>query len=115
MYSRFILNITILLLLAGCASRSLAPQVSLDGVRFYFHAPHAKNVAVSGSFNRWDPERDQLTGPDKKGIWTITVPLSPGRYEYRFVINNREWVLDPAAPSLDDGLEEKNSFILVPP
>jgi 1,4-alpha-glucan branching enzyme len=86
-----------------------------DGVHFYFHAPNAKSVAISGSFNQWDQGRDHLTGPDKKGLWTITLPLSPGRVEYRFVINDHEWVLDPAAPSIDDGLDGKNSFVIVSP
>lgn len=115
MYNRFIINITILLLLTGCAPKSQAPQVLSDGVRFYFHAPNAKSVTIAGSFNQWDQNLNHLTGPDKKGTWTITLPLSTGRVEYRFVINNSEWVLDPAAPSIDDGLDGKNSFVIVAP
>jgi 1,4-alpha-glucan branching enzyme len=116
MYSRSLMNVTLLLLLLlGCAPRSPAPQVLSDGVRFYYHAPDAKRVAIAGSFNHWDQYLNYLMGPDKKGIWTITLPLSTGRVEYRFVINNSEWVLDPAAPSIDDGFDGKNSFVIVPP
>jgi 1,4-alpha-glucan branching enzyme len=115
MYNRSLMRIAILFLLFGCAPKSPAPQALSDGVRFYFHAPDAKSVAIAGSFNQWDQNLNHLTGPDKKGTWTITLPLSPGRVEYRFIINNSEWVLDPAAPSIDDGLDGKNSFVIVPP
>jgi 1,4-alpha-glucan branching enzyme len=115
MHYRSILNMTIVLMLLGCAPTSPAPQVLSDGVRFNFHAPDAKSVAIAGSFNQWDQKLNHLAGPDKKGVWTITVPLPPGRIEYRFVINDSEWVLDPAAPSIDDGLEGKNSFVIVSP
>lgn len=109
------MHIVILLLLAGCAPRSLAPEVLGNGVRFSLFAPAAKSVTIAGSFNQWEPEQARLTGPDKKGIWTLTVPLSAGRHEYHFVINSSDWILDPAAPSIDDGLQGKNSLVIVPP
>ena len=115
MYKRSFMNIIVLLLLAGCAPKSPAPEVLGNGVRFSLIAPSAKSVTIAGSFNQWDPEQAHLTGPDKNGIWTIILPLSTGRHEYRFIINKSEWVLDPAAPSIDDGLEGKNSFVIVPP
>jgi 1,4-alpha-glucan branching enzyme len=115
MYIRSLMTVTLLLLLVGCAPKSSAPQMLSDGVHFYLHAPDVKSVAIAGSFNQWDQERDHLAGPDKNGNWTITLPLSPGRVEYRFIIDSSEWVLDPAAPSIDDGLDGKNSFVIVPP
>lgn len=29
------------------------------------------------------------------GVWTITVPLSPGTYAYKFLVNGSEWLFDP--------------------
>jgi len=115
MYYRSFVIIAVLLLLTSCAPKSPAPEVLSNGVRFSLFAPSAKNVTIAGSFNQWHTEQALLKGPDKKGIWTIILPLSTGRHEYRFVINNSEWVLDPAAPAIDDGLEGKNSFVIVPP
>ena len=83
------------------------------GVRFWFFAHSAKSVAIAGSFNRWNPESGRLSGPDKKGLWEITLPLPEGRYEYRFVVNDSEWVLDPSVPSVDDGLGGKNSILVI--
>ena len=115
MRNRSIIYIIVLLLLTGCAPKITAPEVLSNGVRFSLFAPAARSVTIAGSFNQWDPEQAHLTGPDKKGLWTIILPISTGRHEYRFVINNSEWILDPAAPSIDDGLEGKNSFVIVPP
>jgi 1,4-alpha-glucan branching enzyme len=115
MCNRSSIVIIVLLLLTGCAPKSPAPELLSNGVRFSFFAPSAKSVTIAGGFNQWDPEQYHLMGPDKKGLWTIILPLSTGRHEYRFVINNSEWVLDPASPSIDDGLEGKNSFVIVPP
>ncbi len=115
MHIRALIALTLFLLLVSCAQKPPSPEAEAGGVRFSFLAPSAKSVAISGSFNRWDPDKDRLTGPDWKGIWTILLPLSPGRYEYRFVINNSEWVLDPFMPSVDDGLGDKNSLVIVSP
>lgn len=113
---RAIIFITLFVFTAiGCAPKSLEPVVLHEGVRFSFLAPSAKSVSIAGSFNRWSPGRDSLTGPDKKGIWTIVLPLPPGRYEYRFVVNGREWVLDPSVPFVDDGLGDRNSLFTVEP
>lgn len=104
-----------LFLFVNCAPKPSAPAIPRKGTGFSFFAPSAARVSIVGSFNRWDPERDRLAGPDGKGVWTIVLPLPPGRYEYRFVINNGEWALDPAMPSTDDGLGDKNSLVIVPP
>ncbi len=115
MRNRLCIIITLLLPLVCCALKPPSPQVEPGGVRFSFYAPSATSIAVAGSFNHWDTEHDQLRGPDGKGIWTILLPLSEGRYEYRFVIDKREWALDPSMPTMDDELGEKNSIITVLP
>ncbi len=112
---RAFIYITLFVLITGCAPKSLEPLEQRDGVRFSYSAPSAKSVSVAGSFNRWDPQTDVLQGPDRNGIWTIVLPLPPGRYEYRFVVNGKDWVLDPSAPPVDDGLGERNSQVVVEP
>jgi len=97
----------------GCASHHQGPEAVENGVRFTLSAPMARSVAIAGSFNRWDSHRDMLIPADGRGFWSITLPLPPGRYEYRFVINGETWVLDPAAPEIDDGMGGKNSLLIV--
>ena len=111
---RLLLLFLLLLSLAACAAHEAGPVMTGSGVRFTLTAPGAASVAIAGSFNHWREGQNPLSGPDKRGNWSIDMPLPPGRYEYRFVLNGRDWVLDPAAPSVDDGLGGRNSIIDVP-
>ena len=53
-------------------------------VEFVFSAPEAREVFVAGEFNNWDARANPLK-KDKNGMWKLTLPLMPGRYEYRFL------------------------------
>jgi 1,4-alpha-glucan branching enzyme len=53
-------------------------------VRFEFAAPGAHEVFIAGEFNNWDTKANPLK-KDRNGIWELTLPLMPGRYEYRFL------------------------------
>jgi hypothetical protein len=95
------------------------PQVPAPGrtaytepVRFVFHAPDARAVAVAGSFNDWSPVAAPLARGDE-GAWTVTLSLKPGQHEYAFVVDGRRWVADPAAPAIDDGFGRRNSIVAV--
>ncbi len=59
-------------------------------IEFSFAAPKAKKVSIAGSFNNWS-----LTSmPMKKnadGAWKINLKLSPGTYEYKYVVDGG-WV-----------------------
>jgi 1,4-alpha-glucan branching enzyme len=63
-------------------------------VQFEFSAPEVREVFVAGEFNNWD-ERANPLEKDKNGLWKITLPLTPGKYEYRFLADGR-WENDPS-------------------
>jgi 1,4-alpha-glucan branching enzyme len=65
-------------------------------VAFVISAPDAKAVFVTGSFNNWNIT-DYLMTKQADGRWTATIPLAPGRYQYKFVVDG-EWTTDPANP-----------------
>jgi 1,4-alpha-glucan branching enzyme len=69
-------------------------------------APNAKSVAVLGTFNNWEPT--PLT-ENKDGIWTASLTLPPGRYEYAFVVDGRWWGQDPLADEYVHSFGEYNS------
>ncbi len=100
-------------LIASCQPRYPGPEMTNAGVSFTFSAPGAKSVAIAGSFNSWDPHKDELSGPDKNGIWRIVLPLAEGRYEYLFIVDGTSWQPDPAVPQVDDGFGGKNSVIVI--
>ena len=80
--------------------------------RFLLHAPKAKNVALVGDFNDWAREGTPMTDPDENGVWTVSVPLQPGRYQYKFLVNGKTWVVEPDAPAYHpDGFGGRNSLL----
>ena len=66
-------------------------------VRFVFVAPDAKRVTLVGDFNNWDRTTTRLTPAGTTGVWTATVPLSAGRYQYAFIVDGTRWTADPTA------------------
>ncbi len=105
----------IILLLAGCAKYT-GPMAGERGLTFMVSAPEALQVTIVGSFNGWDKEHDRLSGPDKSGWWTITLPLGIGRHEYLFLLNSTQWLLDPyAGITADDGFGGKNGILYLGP
>jgi len=57
----------------------------------------AHTVAIAGDFNNWDPQANILEDPEGDGIWTGTLNLEPGRYEYMFIMDGEKWFPDPNA------------------
>jgi len=69
-------------------------QTTDAGVVFATFAPGAQQVHVAGDFNNWSPEATPMTQNGREGGFLATLPLPPGRYRYRYIIDGR-WVNDP--------------------
>ena len=96
-------------------NRAAASAESEDAViELKLNAPNAHAVFVAGTFNDWDPQRTSLR-KDSRGTWHTFLPLSLGRYEYRFIVDGR-WQDDPgakeSAPNPHGG---RNSVLIVRP
>ena len=74
---------------------------------FEYQNKAAVSVAVAGSMNGWDQNKDAMKNDN--GTWTINLPLKAGGYEYKFVVNGIEWVADPDNKNQQNG----NSLITV--
>jgi len=84
-------------------------------VRLVVLQPEARSVHAVGDFNGWDPMRTSLQQVSS-GVWSVTLPLTPGRYEYMFVVDGQRWVGDPAAvEQADDGFGSRNAVLEVLP
>jgi 1,4-alpha-glucan branching enzyme len=111
--------------LSAIEDRLPAPHEVKNGFLFSYYAPSARQVTLAGNFNNWggtqgggryDPTIDPMSDTNGDGVWTIVVPLPPGRYQYKFVIDGGvRWEEDPSNPdkAFEAGIE--NSLILVPP
>ncbi len=78
--------------------RAASSQVTRKPVQFVLVAPSASRVSLVGDFNDWDASATPLHVVEAGGVWTVTVPLPPGRYQYAFVVDGVKWLADPAAP-----------------
>jgi len=56
--------------------------------------PRAKNVQIAADFNNWQPENAPMKKISDNGIWQIKLPLGPGKYRYRLVVDG-QWQQDP--------------------
>jgi 1,4-alpha-glucan branching enzyme len=66
-------------------------------VTFRFKTEADSDVRLVGSFNNWDPENRAMSRKNGDGVYSATLLLTPGRHEYKFVVNG-EWQCDPACP-----------------
>jgi hypothetical protein len=82
-------------------------------VRFVFVDSNARRVELVGDFNEWAKGTTQLKPSGAPGVWTVSVPLSPGRHEYAFIINGSRWVADPLAVKSSDDFGTESSVIRV--
>jgi hypothetical protein len=93
---------------AGMAGATvLAAHGPLDAsarqaVQFVFRAPLATRVSVVGDFTGWNPDSAVMTRDAASGLWSVTVPLTPGRHVYAFLLDDTLWVRDPRAPAAPD-------------
>lgn len=63
-------------------------------ITFRLEAPQATEVILMGDFNEWNAEK-HIMKRDEKGIWSKTVVVPPGRYEYKFLVDG-QWQNDPS-------------------
>lgn len=62
-------------------------------IAFTLAAPEAQNVFLVGDFNNWDETSHPLK-KNSDGTWKINISLTPGRYEYRYLVDGK-WQNDP--------------------
>jgi 1,4-alpha-glucan branching enzyme len=80
-------------------------------VTFRFRCEGAMSVALAGEFNGWSESAHLMRDNTDRGHWSITVPLAPGRYEYKFLVDGRTWWNDPAAPTVPNVWGSENSYV----
>ena len=83
--------------------------------QFILSSRDANRVVVVGDFNQWDETATPLQRLPGSGVWEATIPLSPGRHVYAYLVNDSLWTVDPRAQKADDPeFGRASSVILVP-
>jgi len=89
---------------AGDFAQSAVPSSArtrrdLDEVTFRYLDDDFESVAVSGSFNDWEPV--PMTLDEDGDVWSVTLSLEPGRHRYQFLVEDavENWTaIDPSNP-----------------
>lgn len=69
------------------------PLEGLRNTEFRMEAPEATSVKLAGDFTEWEKAPlDMVQSYD--GTWFTIVPLLPGTYSYRFIVDG-QWLDDP--------------------
>ena len=80
---------------AKCTAKKCAvKKAATKNVTFTVHADKGKAVYVAGEFNKWNPTAKKMAYKAKGGLYTATIKLAPGDYQYKFVIDGT-WCADP--------------------
>jgi 1,4-alpha-glucan branching enzyme len=75
----------------------------------------AEHVCICGDFNGWQADNLRLIGNPNGGLWEKRLPLQPGRYGYKFLVDG-EWVHDPnASENVSNAFGSLNSVVNVGP
>lgn len=65
-----------------------------DEVVFAAKFSDARKVLIAGDFNNWQPMSTPMHINGAPGQWVTKLPLAPGRYRYRLVVDGK-WLTDP--------------------
>ncbi|MBC8107839.1 MAG: AAA family ATPase [Anaerolineae bacterium] len=65
-----------------------------EEVIFSVRFENARRVQIAGDFNNWSPMSTPMMTNGQPGVFKMSLPLKPGRYRYRFVVDGN-WVTDP--------------------
>jgi len=87
------------------------PRAGVVTVHLTLDAPSAREVAVVGDWNGWNPKAQPLR--ERNGRWVIVLELPRGRYyQYQFLIDGDRWIPDPnALVKVANGFGGMNSIL----
>lgn len=80
--------------------------------QFTFYQKGLQSISVVGQFNDWDADSTALKEVSP-GVWTVSVALRPGVYEYQFILNGKQRVTDPTTPKTSNDFGSPNSVVTV--
>jgi predicted carbohydrate-binding protein with CBM48 len=84
--------------------------------QFVFRSTSAHRVAVIGDFNGWNSTASPMTRESGGDLWSVTIPIAPGRHTYGFMVDDSTFTLDPdtrVPRARDPDLGAEGSVVIV--
>ena len=101
-------------LLAAVPAAALEQRESVQVTFTFKPSGSPGSVYLAGTFNDWNASATAMADADGDGVYEVTIPLRPNRYQYKFVADG-QWIADPAAAeTADDGYGGKNAVVVIP-
>ena len=75
--------------------------------QFTYYHKGLQSISLVGEFNDWDADSTTLTEVSP-GVWTVSLRLRPGVYEYQFILNGKQRVTDPTMPQTSSDFGSPN-------
>jgi diguanylate cyclase (GGDEF)-like protein len=73
-----------------------------------------QQVCVVGDFNNWNKRNHPLVRQPSGHEWELSLSLKPGRYRYKFLVDNTQYIVDPSSPEFEgDGFGGQCSVLVV--
>jgi 1,4-alpha-glucan branching enzyme len=77
-----------------CAAKKCeTKKPALKSITFTVHAEAGQDVRLAGSFTDWETKAKKMTFKKTNGVYSATVKLAPGEYQYKFIIGDK-WTTD---------------------
>jgi hypothetical protein len=95
------------------ANATYAPSNAAQQKQFIILVPGAKSVSLVGDFNDWDASRTPMERVSGDGVWSVTLPLRPGRYEFQYEVDGARRVTDPSRPQTSSDFGSPNSVVTI--
>ena len=77
-----------------CAAKKCeTKKPALKSVTFTVHAEAGQDVRLAGSFTDWETKAKKMTFKKTNGVYSATVKLAHGEYQYKFIIGDK-WTTD---------------------
>jgi len=81
------------------ADFAASPIIAGGCARFLLHEHAASRVVVQGSWNGWSTP-GLVAARVEDGLWEARLgAIPPGRYTYKFLLDDERWLVDPANPT----------------
>jgi len=82
--------------------------------QFTYYQKGLTSISLVGEFNDWSSDSTSLTEVSP-GVWTVSLRLRPGVYQYQFILNGTQRVTDPTMPQASSDFGSPNSVVKVSP